>query len=856
MIPTSPLIPPYSNNGGYFWNSWGFNGGTTVGATTGGAFVAGESTLASASLGPVYPAGATLCPPGFVFGTPGVGGLPNNTCFVPATGGAGMTPSDTVTPVECSDLDGTFISDPGSGTPGTGYCYTTSLTVTAATPGGLSLSNFGYCGNLGGGGTAGGSPTDSVDVANITGFVPGETVEVYSSIDGHTIVTGLRLTAVIPFTGGTTNGYGPGAPAGTLVFDPASIPPTLCVLATRGVFVSEQTAIPLTANDISGASIYTGDEIDLTEPAGALPAGAVATTSTTVFSGFTVSGTQYGPAAGVPYTFTGVGCGPTASDCILVNGSEALARTLGGCAMSRGSLSGPYTPGLCEPGIDYLEIGTLVAEGPTQYGAPAGSFDDDDDVLAYDPTTGGKVAGAQGPYPFWQWIPNTPSGTSRARAATVYSDNHGEAVVSLETGILSSLLPNTTTYTTNGGCPTGYTPVPSATAATSCLLNYSTLGTSSTPGGTPFAGIAGALAGFSSTAPGCGTYNASTGTFTAAPSATPLADGSPAAGQICVNNLGGLDLGQGAVLGTTTVQATADYPYFKLHPAIASATITKIFSSKFAKTVTVTPGTPCNPSSTSTTGCGIPGPAGTTTFTVTITATDICGNPIVGEPVDVYALGNAGAVVLAPGGANVTGTSTSTATAVLDANGSATLTLEVLNTAIGTQGLVIKAVFPRESLERFATVIPGTLPNQTFTALYGAGWNQIGGPPGSNFSSAESVYLYNPSTQQYTAATSSDNNLSSAAPGCTGYWAYFAAITGVSLPATSTSGQTAACTLAAGWNLVGNPFATPAKLPANVTAYNYSPTTQTYSVVGAIPAGGSVWIFNDGTLNTVTLTAT
>ena len=66
----------------------------------------------------------------------------------------------------------------------------------------------------------------------------------------------------------------------------------------------------------------------------------------------------------------------------------------------------------------------------------------------------------------------------------------------------------------------------------------------------------------------------------------------------------------------------------------------------------------------------------------------------------------------------------------------------------------------------------------------------------------------------------------------------------------------ATCNLAAGWNLIGNPFSTPAQLPSGTTAYYWNATTQSYTVQGFIPVGGAVWIFNSGAATTITLTAT
>jgi hypothetical protein len=286
----------------------------------------------------------------------------------------------------------------------------------------------------------------------------------------------------------------------------------------------------------------------------------------------------------------------------------------------------------------------------------------------------------------------------------------------------------------------------------------------------------------------------------------------------------------------------ADYPYTRGdHAPIASATLTKTFASGFVKSLTVTPAS------------AAPAGTGISNYTVTITALDICGNPLVGEPVQVFALGNAGAVVLAPLG-NGTALGTGTANVVIGASGTATLSLEVLQSAIGNQGLVIKAVFPLEAVERFYVIQSGTAGQQT-TVLYGPGYNQIGGPAGSNFSMAEAVFSYNATTGTYANATAAAGNLSSAAPSCTGYWAYFAAATAVNLPATSTSGQTASCTLQPGYNLVGNPFGSAATIQSGFTAYHFNGTS--YDVTQTIPVGGSVFLYNPSSSSTtVTLTAT
>jgi hypothetical protein len=504
----------------------------------------------------------------------------------------------------------------------------------------------------------------------------------------------------------------------------------------------------------------------------------------------------------------------TANNIVYVDYTGAIADTFGPCLGSGSGISragGPGSNPFCEPNL-LVPPGTLLETGPVAAGGA---------IASHGPPPN--------PYPFWQFVAAPPAADQFPTAGTVYSDNHGEAVVALETGVATQIAP------VNGACPTPYSSLAINGTVVTCQLPFQTLGSLG------FTNVAAATSGFTASSPGC-IQTFPSGTQGAAPGATIGATG-PAAGQICVNNLGGIEFGQGATLGSTVVSAVADYPYTRgEHPPVASAPLTKVFRSGFAKTLTVSPGTP--------------GPAGTTSYTVTVTATDVCGNPLFGEPVQVYALGNAGATVLAPVSAGVvlSANTTSAVVTVDPVTGQAVLSLEILNTAIGTQGLVIKAVFPFEKVERFVTVIPGSTPGATVNVPYPPGWNQIGGPPNSNFGVAEAVFSYDPVAGTYTNATASAGNLSSAAPSCTGYWAYFAAAMVVSLPASNQTGQSVTCNLQAGWNLVGNPFSTPATLPSGVTAYHWNGTS--YDTVGTVPVGGSVWVYNDGTLGTVKLTAT
>jgi hypothetical protein len=780
-IPASPLIPPITNNGGYLWNSWGFSGGTVVGTTIAGAFVPGESTTAAAAAAGTCPAGTTA----------NAGG----TCDFSA-GGAAIA---TFTLATCTAVGGTF-TQTAAGPPPTGTCAVPPLSAITPLPGtttiagGTNTSVFGgACGPVG--------SATTVTLANVAGFVPGNTVMAYSTTSGSTLIAGLTVATVTQ-----TSASG----AGTLTFTATPAAAGICIPIGGAVFVAQELGLPIPAG--TSASFTAGTGIGL------FTAGSSASSSVAAApGGGALTGTiPTGAAAG---TLGGQG-----DTLVYLTNAEGIIRALGGCVESRGAVGGPVVFGTCEPAT-VVPAGTLITTAPATAAGGA-------------PITGRPV----NPYPFWQWVPNpAPAAPARPTTATVYSDNHGEAVVALQTGITTSVAP------VAGVCPSGYFPAPSAAAPTTCILNFATLGATGAPGFGAFPNITAALAAFTAAAPGCLNTSPTGGTTTATGTTAQVGANGPAANQICVNSLGRLELGTGATLGTTTIQAVADYPYTRGdHPAIGSAVLTKVWTSAFNKSVTVTP--------------GIAGPTGTgtTTYTVTITATDVCGNPISGEPVQVYAVGNAGAVVLAPmfGG---TALGVSNAVVVLGTGGApagtATLSLEVLNSALGNNGLLIKAVFPLEGIERFVTVIAPTPVNNTVQVIYTPGYNMVGGPPNSNFSSAEAVFSYSPTTNSYSNVTASAANLSSAAPACTGYFAYFAAATSVNIPATSKPGDTAACTLAPGWNLVGNPFASPASIPTGTTAYHFNGSG--YDVVGQIPVGGAVYIFNSGTTSsTLALTAT
>ncbi len=118
-------------------------------------------------------------------------------------------------------------------------------------------------------------------------------------------------------------------------------------------------------------------------------------------------------------------------------------------------------------------------------------------------------------------------------------------------------------------------------------------------------------------------------------------------------------------------------------------------------------------------------------------------------------------------------------------------------------------------------------------AVYASGWNMVGGPPGTDFSGAAGLDAY-ASGGYYTPS-------SSTATLCQGYWAEFLTQRALSLPINTES--TVTCALQPGWNLMGNPFSSPATLPSGTTGLYWNTASGTYQTVSAIPIGASVWIY-------------
>lgn len=115
-----------------------------------------------------------------------------------------------------------------------------------------------------------------------------------------------------------------------------------------------------------------------------------------------------------------------------------------------------------------------------------------------------------------------------------------------------------------------------------------------------------------------------------------------------------------------------------------------------------------------------------------------------------------------------------------------------------------------------------------------AGWNMVGGPPGTSYAGALAVFAYNGA---YTAVSTTVSDP------CAGLWADYSVDTSVTLPANTAASQ--ACPLHAGWNLVNNPFPAPATLPVDFTGWHWNRAYDSYDLISTIPAGSSLWIYSD-----------
>ncbi|HZS94268.1 MAG TPA: hypothetical protein VFA78_05685 [Chloroflexota bacterium] len=109
-------------------------------------------------------------------------------------------------------------------------------------------------------------------------------------------------------------------------------------------------------------------------------------------------------------------------------------------------------------------------------------------------------------------------------------------------------------------------------------------------------------------------------------------------------------------------------------------------------------------------GGGTTGPYGVTGYPVNLTSTFVCF--ALNEPINVYTLGSPGATALTPlfpDPDTATQNAADSVTTYVDAaTGQAQLELEVRNSSVGPEGVVVKAVWPQEGVERLVTVISGS----------------------------------------------------------------------------------------------------------------------------------------------------
>lgn len=139
------------------------------------------------------------------------------------------------------------------------------------------------------------------------------------------------------------------------------------------------------------------------------------------------------------------------------------------------------------------------------------------------------------------------------------------------------------------------------------------------------------------------------------------------------------------------------------------------------------------------------------------------------------------------------------------------------------------------------TPAPSPLPTEGPAALmpvcYPAGWNLVGGPTGF----PEQLWLWNPATDEYQSVPT---GVIGSPARIHGAWAYFPQSKAVIFAVPTPSNRATQQTLAAGLNLVSDPFGPEdAAFCDNTTGYAYDPTTGVYTQVTAIPFGSSVWVY-------------
>ena len=152
------------------------------------------------------------------------------------------------------------------------------------------------------------------------------------------------------------------------------------------------------------------------------------------------------------------------------------------------------------------------------------------------------------------------------------------------------------------------------------------------------------------------------------------------------------------------------------------------------------------------------------------------------------------------------------------------------------------------------TTIPPDAVQHAAEVTYPAGWNLVGGPPGTPLTGTGPVYGYcnsfeRPAPMDCEAFRSGSERLS----GGDALWVYYPAETTVKLLPASFPSQPLT-TYPGTYNLVGNPFTAPAVISGADAVYIYDATTGQYVQSTTIPAGQGAQVYS-ATGAAITITA-
>jgi len=139
----------------------------------------------------------------------------------------------------------------------------------------------------------------------------------------------------------------------------------------------------------------------------------------------------------------------------------------------------------------------------------------------------------------------------------------------------------------------------------------------------------------------------------------------------------------------------------------------------------------------------------------------------------------------------------------------------------------------------FTSALPGAAQAPpAVTVTYHAGWNLVGGPPGTTLSGAQGdLWTLAPDGSGYVSAPASTPLTTGA-----GYWALFLADTQISLPAALAPAPPVS--LPAGvWSIAGNPTSEPLTLSGADAAYGFDPAGG-YTPLTVLPPGRAALVYS------------